>query len=106
MIWLLTAYGEQPWRAFGAMVVVVMIGGIAFRDKSGMALVDPAKPDPGYNPFWYSLGLFLPVVDLGLSSAWRPKPCRRVASQYAHAHVLLGWILVPIALAGITGILK
>lgn len=99
-------YGERPWYAFAWIGVFVAFGWAVFRHRAGMELIDPNQPDPGYDPFWYSLGLFLPVVDIGLMKAWRPKCGRRFAHNYAHVHVLLGWVFVPIAVASISGILR
>jgi hypothetical protein len=71
-----------------------------------MELTDSTAREPKYQPFWYSLGLFLPVVDLGQTKAWRPDRKRILASNYAQVHVLLGWLFIPIALAAVTGLLK
>lgn len=103
---LTCGYGKRPWYAFFWIAAFVWFGWRVFRDKLGMELIEPGKPDPGYDPFWYSLGLFLPVVDIGLIKAWRPNHKRRFAHHYAQVHVLLGWVFVPIAVASITGILK
>jgi len=103
---LACGYGQRPWYAFVWIGIFVAFGWWLFRDKIGMQLIDQKQADPGYDAFWYSLGLFLPVVDIGLIKAWRPNPDRRFAHSYAQIHVLLGWVFVPIAVASITGILK
>ena len=54
----------------------------------------------------YSLGLFLPVVDLEMSKVWRPGSDRRWARHYMRLQILLGWILVPLFAAGLTGLVK
>jgi len=62
-----------------------------------------------YNPFWYSLDLFAPVIDLGVAKSWEPGPGHarpRFARQYAHIQKILGWILVPIGVVALTGYLK
>jgi hypothetical protein len=57
-----------------------------------------------YNPFWYSLDLFLPFVDLKMADKWMPKPERRFARHYMRFQAIAGWILIPIAILSITGI--
>jgi hypothetical protein len=101
-----SGYGEKPWYAFAWIAAFVCFGWRVFRNKFEMGLIDPKLPDPGYDPFWFSLGLFLPVVDIGLIKCWRPEPRRRFARHYAQIHVLLGWLFVPFAVASITGILR
>ena len=106
-----------------------------------------------YSRFWYSLDLYLPVVDIHASEMWVPvwpndsrrvrfrdypkfaglivwsivkrglkfvpilnnlRPTSREVEQvkdkvrwhYMHVHALLGWILIPIGLAAVTGIVK
>jgi uncharacterized protein YjbI with pentapeptide repeats len=64
-------------------------------------------PLPGYNPFWYSLDLFAPVIDLEAATAWRPKKLKHPALyHYSRLHRILGWILVPIGAAAISGFVK
>ena len=50
---------------------------------------------------WYSVELFLPVVDLGVAKSWRPGTNR--LAMCARFHQLSGWVLIPVALAAITG---
>jgi hypothetical protein len=59
-----------------------------------------------YSPFWYSFGLFLPVVSFESDKIWRPKPEQTFLTHYARVHILLGWILIPIVLAALTGFIK
>jgi hypothetical protein len=99
-------YGEYPVLAFGWMALFVGFGFFPFRNTHMMELIDPDKPPPHYNPLWYSLGLFLPAVDIGEIHAWRPRKGCRFARNYAHIHVLAGWIFVPVALVALTGLFK
>jgi len=66
---------------------------------------DGAEPAT-YSRFWYSLELFLPVVDLGVAKSWRPKNENRHLLAYARIHQLAGWVLIPVALAALTGARK
>jgi len=61
---------------------------------------------PEYSPVWYSIELFLPVVDLGVAKSWRPSAKKRRLATYARFHQLSGWVLVPVALAALTGLAK
>ena len=59
-----------------------------------------------YNPLWYSLDLFLPFIDLQVANVWLPKQRRHFARHYMRVQTILGWILIPIGLAALTGIIK
>lgn len=67
---------------------------------------DKARYRGTYNPLWYSVALFLPIVDLGDAKIWEPKTCRRCARHYMRLHIVLGYLLVPIGLAAWTGLIK
>ena len=69
------------------------------------------KPEEGepkrfYYAFWYSLGLFLPVVNLQTTELWKPKAECNFLRHYMRVHILLGWIFIPIVVAAITGLIK
>jgi hypothetical protein len=82
-----------------------VVGGILIFAKGGT--MEPKVENPSaFSPLWYSLELFLPVVDLGMAKEWRPKPLPAWRVAYARLHQLAGWVLVPVALAAITGVLK
>lgn len=108
--WLI-GYGRHPERAGYLCLGVVALGCILF-PFSKMGLQDPKeleKPEDmqsQYNRFWYSLGLFLPVVNLKTSDLWKPKKEYVLLRQYVRVHILLGWVLVPIFLAAISGLVK
>jgi hypothetical protein len=59
-----------------------------------------------YNPFWYSFDLLTPFIDLHLADSWMPRQDWHFGRIYAHVHRIVGWILVPIGIAAITGIIK
>ena len=63
-----------------------------------------AKPDP-YSPFWYSVDLFLPLIKLQDAELWKPRDEARFARFWSRLHTMLGWALIPIALAAWTGML-
>jgi hypothetical protein len=96
-------YGRDPLRAAGWCLLIVILGYFVFRKKEKMKmLVETEWP---YRPFLYSLDLFLPLVDLGYARRWEPTPERRAARVYAKIHQYLAWILIPVALLAIAGVL-
>jgi hypothetical protein len=56
--------------------------------------------------FWYSLDLFLPIIELGEKEKWSPRDNRRCAVFYKRVHTIIGHLFVPIGLAAWTGIIK
>ena len=59
-----------------------------------------------YGGFWYSLDLFLPIIELGEREKWNPKDDRPLAIFYKRVHAMIGHLFVPIGLAAWTGIIK
>ena len=84
---------------------------------------------PEFQPLWYSLDVSLPVVDLHQESFWEPSApvCNPADAKAVHAghcaeagahgfrrflegwrvfQILSGWVLIALAVAGLTGIVK
>jgi len=110
----LVGYGRHPENALFYSMAVVIFGWWVFRyqpETRGklrkMEPQDPGKAERVYNAFWYSLDLFAPAIDLYAANYWKPKsdPQFRFARRYVRFHRLLGWILVPIGLAALTGLI-
>lgn len=102
---LLVAYGRHPWQTSIPCVLLVVLGCFLFSpDKMELQ----KKEDAGriYNRVWYSLGLFLPFVDLQMDRLWRPKSSHWLLRNYVRVHILLGWILIPVVIASLTGLIK
>jgi uncharacterized protein YjbI with pentapeptide repeats len=105
MLYLLVGFGRRPWQAAIPCAGLVAIGCILFSPKK----MEPQKPEDTprvYSRFWYSLGLFLPFVDLQADKVWKPKTDQIFLRNYMRVHILLGWILVPLVLAALTGLIK
>ncbi len=100
---IFAGYGKRPALAFIWSGFVVAIGAFVFRRKEYMLPTDDLARE--YNPIWYSFALFLPYIDLGIASSWEPNPERKWARYYKYVHMLLGWILAPIALLTFGGII-
>ena len=145
-------YGRKPELALIYSLIVIVVGCGAF-PRSKMELHKKDEKELKYSRFWYSLDLYLPVVDIHASEMWVPvwpndsrpvrfrdypkfaalivwsivkrglkfvpilnnlRPTSREVEQvkdkvrwhYMHVHALLGWILIPIGLAAVTGIVK
>jgi hypothetical protein len=99
-------YGRWPWLALIYSLLIIAIGCYLFPYRK-MTPREEWKEVPYYNRLWFSADLFLPVVDLQANEAWMPnKKEHPILWHYMHVHALLGWILVPIGLAALTGIIK
>ena len=64
---------------------------------------------PHFNGFIYSLDVMLPIVDLAQESHWRPRNVSQGTNfvrNYNRFHLLFGWFLSTIGLAGLTGLLR
>src|SRR6516165_8453663 len=105
MLYLLVGYGRHPWQAGIPLAVLVALGCVLFSP----AKMEPQKTEDTsrvYNRFWYSLGVFLPVVDLQADKVWKPKADQTFLRNYVRVLALLGWILIPIVLAALAGLIK
>jgi uncharacterized protein YjbI with pentapeptide repeats len=103
---IFSGYGFRPYLAFIWSALVIAIGAIVYRRREDMIPVDQAEAKVEYNPAWYSFALFLPYIDLGIQGKWEPNPERKWARYYKYVHLLLGWILMPIALLAFGGVLR
>jgi uncharacterized protein YjbI with pentapeptide repeats len=105
MLYLLADYGRHPWQAGIPCAVLIGLGCILFSPKK-MEPQNPNETPRVYSRFWYSLNLFLPVVDLQAGKVWKPKADQTFLRNYMRVHILLGWILIPLVLAAVTGLIK
>lgn len=102
----LIGYGRQPQYAFFWWIPVILVGWWVFRDRRFVEPREPKDKDRPYDPFWYSLDLFLPLTRLDAADVWMPLQSSWSRRYYARLHATLGWILVPIALAAVTGLIS
>jgi hypothetical protein len=106
-IWfLVTGYGREPWLALVWSAGVVAFGTILFWRSSDMELRDKKFVGRKYNPVWFSLDLFAPIIDLESANVWSPRADQLGKWFYFRIHRILGWILVPIGIVAITGALQ
>ncbi len=98
-------FGRRPARAFIWGALIVAIGVFMFRRRY-MEPLRPEYAEHGYSALWYSLDLFVPVLDLLTANRWTPRKEYWLVRDYLRVHVILGWLLIPIGLAALSGILK
>lgn len=121
-------YGYLPMRAIGWSAVIVVFGWIIFWRGYRAALIVPSEKDAcvsfietgtlplHYQPFSsfvYSLETFLPFVDLRQGKHWFPtgrsgRGHRLFAGcllWYLRFHILSGWLLSTLFVAGFTGLI-
>jgi hypothetical protein len=98
-----TGYGRHLERLGWCLIGFVGLGTIVFWSQSGMEPKGDSRSQ-AYNPFWYSLGLFLPFDNLGISREWVPRSDRWFARHYAHVQQLAGWIIVSIGIGILIGL--
>jgi uncharacterized protein YjbI with pentapeptide repeats len=98
-------YGRSPERAFLWSTAIMLFGTWVFRAPRMEPRKIDFKPDR-YSPFWYSVDLFLPLVKLQDADFWKPRDDARFARFWSRFHTMLGWALIPIAVAAWTGMLE
>lgn len=109
-------YGRQPSRALLWTLGFIALGAIVFSPRHMIPQAAPPesagksdKPDSSgknasYSRFWYSLDVLAPAIELGADKAWQPNPTWWFGRNYSYVHRILGWILVPLILAALTGV--
>ncbi len=97
-------YGRSALTPFLWSCLFVLLGSFAFHKRTHMIEVEDSGKPPEFSAAWYSLEMFLPIVDLGMAKAWRPST--RLLQTYARVHQIAGWVLVPVTLAAITGVAR
>lgn len=128
-------YGYMPRRALYWSLTFLLFGWLVFSAGYKSSLFSPVSDgvyrDPAYqksqtlpggyqtfNPLIYSLDVFLPIIDLHQEANWLPdssRPCM-VAGRtlscgsylrtYLWIHIIVGWALTTLAVAGFTGLIR
>ncbi|MCK4937787.1 MAG: pentapeptide repeat-containing protein [Methanosarcinales archaeon] len=106
---LLTGYGVRVKRLLFFIVLILLAGTYIFNQPGAVVLKPEANQtlliwpmDSYLEAFYVSLNLFLPI-EIPSGTFWKP------SQNFAIFGTLLklaGWILVPIGVAGISGLLK
>jgi hypothetical protein len=106
LLYVFTGYGRRPIYSLPAVLLLVVFGWFIFRNRDRMQATGD-KNDPGpYSPFWYSVDLLLPIIELGVASNWRPEPGWWFGRTYAPIQRIAGWILLPLILAALAGVIQ
>jgi hypothetical protein len=137
LIGKLVGYGYKTGRAFGLSLIFIIAGTFIFQFGHHCNLILPSddrvysfnagvlkvkKSQPVFNPFIYSLEMFVPLVKLGMDDYWRPSaerghPLFRTQKRtfvttdgllrcYLWIHILAGWVLTTLWVGGLTGLVK
>ena len=101
---LTVGYGTKPLRPLVLCIVVVILGTIILDQPGKMNWTDDKQARQKYSSFWYTLDKFAPVIDLKVADVWQPSTAG--LQRFALALRILGWILVPLAAAALTGSFK
>ena len=97
-------YGRSPERAIFWSVAIVGFGCLMFRPNR----MEPQNAEHAgrkYSAFWYSVDVYLPIIKLHDAEIWKPKEEYVLTHVWRRIHTVLGWALIPIALAAWTGML-
>lgn len=132
-VWFLgktIGYGYETWRAFLMMLAMVILGAFLFDRAMALGIMVPAKERvlmddrykdprivrewlpayPAFQPIAYSIDTFVPILNLHQESYWLPdgakEPFGWIYRAYLWLHIIVGWALTTVAVAGLTGLVK
>jgi hypothetical protein len=111
-----TGYGVRLYRLLGAIVPILIIGTLIFHLEGAVtpeqlpSMMSSQVTLPCWEAFWVSLNTFLPI-EIPSGADWKPSsqiiPLLGIKfTTFATLLDLAGWILVPLGVAGIAGLLK
>lgn len=104
----IAGYGRAPFRVFFLSMIFILLGAFLF-DPEYLTANKMSPEGRIYKSmimrFFLSLDRFLPI-ELGLAKYWEARERKFFIWFYFYLHQVLGWILLPIALASIYSQLK
>jgi hypothetical protein len=116
---ILVGYGRRTHKILLPCVGVLLISTMIFRQKAfilgGRTLlkarslvkyIGPQENVIKFNAFWFSLSHFLPIIKFPDENYWVPISNKYLLWISLRLIRLLGWFLVPFAVASWTGIIK
>jgi hypothetical protein len=110
---LTISFGYRPWKALSWMIIPWIAGAVIFKLAWTHHAMQPTESANGSLRFCsplYSLDTLLPIADLGQKTHWLPNPSFGIpgylAWLYRPVHILLGWTLMTLFVAGLTGVVK
>jgi hypothetical protein len=102
---LLTGNSRSPSRTLILGAIVIVLGWIRFSiSRNRFVPRGDGDNNMPFSPFWYSLDLFVPAINLQAADAWMPSGDWGFGRNYIRWHRIAGWILVPIWLLTLTGL--
>jgi hypothetical protein len=121
-------HGYRPWKALVWGAFVVAFGVMFFKDAERYDVMVPTdarvylserwtgsakdwlpREYPPFNPWLYSLDVFLPIVDFHEKGYWEPRENSAYGAfikVYSILHIIAGWVLTTLAVAGFSGLVK
>lgn len=132
---LLMDYGYRPWKPIPLVIAILLFGTTVFKIGWHLQLFAPTNRDAitgevytntrAYDPLYpvfsapiYSISTFAPLVNLYVEDYWLPDanaswnwcgrkwPLGAALRFYLWMHVIAGWGLTTIVVAGFTGLIK
>lgn len=97
-------YGYRPYFAFVWAFVVIGLGWLVFTGFFGPVHFTHEDKPPHLYRFVYSVDAFLPIVDLGQSSAH--SPIGFMPNLALWLEICLGWLLTTLGAVGVTGLIR
>jgi hypothetical protein len=104
----IAGYGRAPFRVFVLSLIFILFGAFVFDPEyltANKMSLEGRIYKSAIMRFFLSLDRFLPI-ELGLAKHWEAKGRNFFIWFYFYLHQVLGWILIPIALASIYSQLK
>jgi hypothetical protein len=112
------AYGYEPWRALGGLMVLFIVGWVSFtlppaqavmvyaphNNRGPLNAAAPCENYPCFSPPIYTLDTLLPIIDLHQESNWVPathEPWGLLYETLTWLLIALGWLLTTAIVAGI-----
>lgn len=122
-------FGYKPWKVVRYMALVLVAGMLVFQLAHENGVMVPAKERvylsatyrdenvvpreyPRLRAPLYSADVFFPILDFHQEEYWLPSttgPKRALGwfvNVYMWIHILLGWFLTAVGVAGVTGLVK
>jgi hypothetical protein len=107
---VLTGYGTKVGRILVIAFIFLILGTLVFylptealNGVNASANANPSEEGLLFRTL-YSLDLFLPIVNLRVDEQWVPNG--PLLQAYATIHTIVGWLIVPLLLAALAGIIR
>ncbi len=132
-------YGYGPFKALYWILFFILFSTATFHVADKAHIMTPSKDGayvstlgkegqkltddyPKFNSLFYSIDLFIPVIDLHMKNYWLPNANKKgkwritdevsipingnVIRGWFWCHIILGWVFITIFIVGLTGLVK